>query len=131
MLYHQRLRLISPNDQHKPENKGYAIEIDRMRDPQDNLPLSLPLNELPNCDLVHVRMRISKDRMKTLTYNFDISTNEGPIVVRHVFTCNSKKLQEEPSKLLSSIQIHVPLGRSTGDGSSSCAILLPRFGHTD
>ena len=100
-----------------------------MRDPQDNLPLSLPLNELPHYDLLSVRMRVSKDRMKTLSYNFGAC--EEPIVVRHVFTCNLKKLQEEPSKLLSSIQIHVPLCRSTGDGSSSCANLLPRFGHTD
>lgn len=102
-----------------------------MRDPQDNLALSLPLNELPDRDLVHVRTRVSKDRMKTLFYNYDISTNEGPIVVRHVFTCNLKRLQEEPSKLLSSIQIHVPLRRSIGDGSSSCAVLLLRFSHTD
>jgi len=96
-----------------------------MRDPQDNLPLSLPLNELPNRNLiyVHVQTRGWKDQMKSFSYSFNINANERPIVVRHVFTCNLKTLQKKPSELLSSIQTHVPLRRPTGDGSSSCAVL--------
>lgn len=126
--YLRHRRCLSPYCQSKPnqsEGEGYAIELDRMRDPQDNLPLSLPLNELPSRGQVDAKVRVWKDRTKTMVYLFDQRLNEKPVVVQHVFTCNSRVLQKEPSELLRLIQTHVPLRRLTGDGSSN-----PYFMHS-
>jgi hypothetical protein len=91
-----------------------------MRDPQDNLPLTLPLNELTGRGCLEPKVKAWNDRMKTLVYEFEPGFDERPIVVQHVFTCNSKIIQEEPSELLRLVQVHVPLRRFPGDMSASC-----------
>lgn len=103
--------------QDKPEAEGYIVDIDRLRDPQDRLPLTLPLNELPGHVRIDFKVQIWNDRMKTLVYRFETEPVEGPAVVQHIFTCNLADLQAVPSELLNSIQMDVPLRRSTGETS--------------
>ncbi|KAF9454482.1 hypothetical protein P691DRAFT_808625 [Macrolepiota fuliginosa MF-IS2] len=119
--YLRHRRCSSSYCKDKPEVEGYAVDIDRMRDPQDSLPLSLPLSEMPSQSYVDFKVQTWSDRMKTLVYQFKVGSNgnRGPAAVQHIFTGNLKDLQRDPSQLLSEIQIHVPLRRPTGDASSN------------
>lgn len=99
--------------------RGYMVEIDRLRDPQDGTPLALPLDNVPGHIRANSRVRVWDDKMKTLIYCFETGIVGGMAKAQHIFTCNLPDLQRLPSELFNSIQVHVPLRRPTGDTHTS------------
>lgn len=101
--------------------EGYAVSIDRLRDPQDALPSTLPLNELPNNVPCEAKIQTWKDRTKTLIYTLGIAGNEsaGLATIRHIFMCNLKDLQTEATELLNVIQKEVPVRRVLTETSAT------------
>ncbi|EKM81545.1 hypothetical protein AGABI1DRAFT_125924 [Agaricus bisporus var. burnettii JB137-S8] len=123
--YLRHRRCDSSYCQDKPVARGYMVEIDRLRDPQDGMPLALPLDNVPGHIRANSRVRVWDDKMKTLIYCFETGIVGGMAKAQHIFTCNLPDLQRLPSELFNSIQVHVPLRRPTGDTHTS-----PYFVHS-
>lgn len=103
------------------------VEVDRLRDPQEATPLSLPLNIIPDYIRSKSRIQIWNDRMKTLVYCFENTIAGAMVRVQHIFTCNLVDLQRVPSELFNSIQMNVPLKKPAGD-AHMCTKVLTFYG---
>lgn len=98
--------------QGKQSVEAYALELESVRDPQQTLPMILPLDVYPAS--VEPSAIMWQDGMRTLSYN--IKKDEG-IIVKHIFTCNLVRLQEEPTSLFRDFQTDVELRRQGGDSA--------------
>jgi hypothetical protein len=82
------------------------MELFFMRDPQDRLPLSLPINTYPK----PVKMKVAQflEGTKVLTY---MIRGEENTYIQHVFTGNLLRLQPHATLLMRDIQLYVELTR--------------------
>ncbi|KAF8159232.1 hypothetical protein B0H34DRAFT_702579 [Crassisporium funariophilum] len=95
-----------------PACKPYAIELAYLRDPQDNLPISLPYNTYP--EPLTAAQTIWEDGTRTLSCDI---VDDGSVFMRHIFTRNLPAMQVEATRLLMKIQVEVELVRSIGDST--------------
>lgn len=84
----------------------YVMELPFMRDPQDGLQLSLPINTYPK----PVKMKVAQflEGTKVLTY---MIRGEENTYIQHVFTGNLLRLQPHATLLMRDIQLYVELTR--------------------
>ncbi|KIM39562.1 hypothetical protein M413DRAFT_447045 [Hebeloma cylindrosporum] len=84
----------------------YVVELSFMRDPQDRLQLSLPVNTYPQ----PVKMKIAQflEGTRVITY---MIRGEEDTYIKHVFTGNLLRLQPHATLLMRDIQLYVELMR--------------------
>ncbi|KAG5644262.1 hypothetical protein DXG03_008800 [Asterophora parasitica] len=105
------------------EEAGYAVPLVHLRDPQQAGAMSHPDNTYPS-DVVEGTLAVWDDGMQTLRYAWEVqaqvqkATNQDRVGrAAHVFTGNSRSLQQEADVLLREVQIHVPLRRETSSSA--------------
>ena len=84
-----------------------------LRDPQEQLPLSAPLDIYPKA-LMTASVKQFANGMQTFAYH--VIENHA-VFMKHIFTSNAPPLQDDASKLLCDIQINVPLQRPLAENS--------------
>lgn len=93
--------------QEKLPLKTYALEVDQLRDPQQNSAMSHPYNAYPT-SAVQASVVEWEDGMQTFCYAVK---GREDVVVKHVFTGNTPVLQKDANKFLKEIQLEVPMER--------------------
>ncbi len=93
-----------------------------LRDPQEQLPLSAPLDTYPKA-LMTTSFKQFDNGMQTFTYHII----ENDVFMKQIFTSNAPPLQDDASKLLCDIQINVPLRRPLAENSEHFTLLLLQF----
>lgn len=81
------------------------LPVDAMyvRDPHKTTPDSTPVDTYPESVSRHI---IDGDRGGTRTFVYVI---DGPIEIKHVFTCNRPAMQKQANRLFLEMQRHVPM----------------------
>jgi len=97
----------------------YVAELAFVRDPQDRLPLSLPINTYPQ----PVKMKVARfvEGTKVLMY---MIRGEENTYIKHVFTGNLLRLQPHATLLMRDIQLYVELTRPCSENSVYLACLF-------
>lgn len=99
----------------------YVVELSFMRDPQDRLQLSLPINTYPQ----PVKMKVAQflEGTRVLTY---MIRGEENTYIQHVFTGNLLRLQPHATLLMRDIQLYVELTRPYTENGACllCSYLL-------
>ncbi|KAF9489383.1 hypothetical protein BDN71DRAFT_326930 [Pleurotus eryngii] len=85
----------------KPLERGYALELQKIRQPQDAMPFATPL-QCPPLTSLHV------DDSGTTTYNYS-SVFTVPILIKHIFTHNRSSLQQDATRVFRDIQTDILL----------------------
>jgi len=101
--------------QGKPPLKTYALNIEQLRDPQQNSAMSHPYNAYPT-SAVQASVVEWEDGMQTFCYALK---GREDIVVKHVFTGNTPVLQKDADNFLKEIQLEVPMERLRRNTSES------------
>jgi hypothetical protein len=107
-----------------PIGRGYALELQLVREPSQRLPLFLPANSVTG---VKPQRSDWSDGMRTFTYQF---RSDPPIKVAHVFTGNSPQRQAEQTYYFQKFQEEVELKRDISN-DSKLSSACPRFLLTD
>jgi len=104
----------------------YVVKLSFMRDPQDRLQLSLPINTYPQ----PVKMKVAQFQEGTRVLTYMIRGEENTYI-QHVFTGNLLRLQPHATLLMRDIQLYVELTRPcTESGAYSlcfCVLLLTLY----
>jgi hypothetical protein len=97
----------------------YVVELSFVRDPQDRLPLSLPINTYPQ----PVKLKVAQfvEGTKVLTY---VIHGEENVYIKHVFTGNLLRLQPHATLLMRDIQLYVELTRPCENGVDLASFFL-------
>ncbi|GLB41419.1 hypothetical protein LshimejAT787_1000190 [Lyophyllum shimeji] len=117
-------------EEERDGEEGYAVGLDRLRDPQQTWPLSHPCNTYP-ADVVEGTVAEWDDGMQAFSYAWQRKTGvegegQGLGRVTHVFTGNAEGLQGQADVLLRDVQIQVPLKRAMGGSSPYFSYTLGR-----
>ncbi|KAF8959621.1 hypothetical protein BDZ97DRAFT_1837174 [Flammula alnicola] len=97
----------------QPSVPPYARDLIWIRDPQERLPLSAPLNVIPRS----LPTKLGKFKDGTQTFSYYISERPS-IFIKHIFTSNIPRLQEHANIFLRDIQLNVPLIRPMAENSA-------------
>ncbi|KAJ8691608.1 hypothetical protein PTI98_011165 [Pleurotus ostreatus] len=91
----------------KPLGRGYALELQKIRQPQDAMPFATPL-QCPPLTPLHV------DDSGTTTYDYS-SVLSVPILIKHIFTHNRSSLQQDATRVFRDIQTDILLEQGSLD----------------
>lgn len=95
---------------------SYALSLEQLREPQQGSPISHPYNTYPKSVEAHIA--VWDNEMRTYTYVVAGTKDEG-VVIKQIFTGNSKALQVEATELLKLFQLHIPMQRKIGRATSN------------
>lgn len=87
--------------QDKPLRRGYALELQKIRQPQDAMPFATPI-QCPPLTSPHI------DDSGTTTYDYS-SVFAVSILIKHIFTHNRTNLQQDATRVFRDIQTDVLL----------------------